>query len=543
VARWLIAAVGTLAFAGAAHADPGLADLVQTGRDAAALKMIEAGANVNVPQGDGTTALDWATYRLDIPMVHALLQHGANPNLMNSLGSCPLEEAVKAANFDLVRMLLKAGAYADEPNADGQTPLMLAAHTGVVKIAELLVSYGANVNAREKWRGQTALMWATAQDHPEMTRLLLRHGAKVNVREDYNDWLDRATQITSEPRAQYRPEGGLTALLYAARSGCLGCVSALLKAGANADKPTPDGFTPLITAIDNFHFDVAKYLLQHGANPNVWDWYGRTPLYVAVDMHTYIKRHDPSSSRDKTTALELVKMMLDMGVNPNAQLDLHRPGRGGNSNRFTDDLLRTGCTPLLLAAITHDTAAVKLLLQHGALVDLPNVNGVTPLIAAAGIGASFGGLFGGRTDFSSPAQQQINAIDTIAILLKAGANINARVTDTTSLTARIARASSMMHRQGQTALYGAISRGWPKLVQYLIDHGAKVNVADAMERTPLMAATRGAGGFHLGGVFKPNKEIVDLLTKAGAVEQLASSGRSVPTLPPVAQRTALAARP
>jgi len=538
--RWLIAAVGALAFAGAVHAGPGLADLVQAGQDTAALKMIESGANVNVPQGDGTTALDWATYRLDVPLVKVLLAHGANPNLMNSLGSCPLGEAVRAANLQLVKLLLKAGAYADEANPDGQTPLMLAAHTGMVPIAKLLVSYGANVNVRERWRGQTALMWAAAQNHPEMTQFLLRHGAKVNVREIYNDWLDRATQITSEPRAQYRPEGGLTALLYAARSGCLGCVQALLKAGADVNKPTPNGFTPLITAIDNFHFDVAKYLLQHGANPNIWDWYGRTPLYVAVDMTTYIERHDPSFKRDKTTGLDLVKMLLDMGANPNAQLDLHRPGRGGNSNRFTDDLLRTGCTPLLLAALVHDTAAVKLLLQYGALVDLPNINGVTPLIAAAGIGESFGGLFGGRTDFSPPAEQQINAIHTVAILLKAGANINARVTDTTSLTARIARASSMMHRQGQTALFGAISRDWPDLVRYLIQHGAKVNVADDMGRTPLMAAMHGAGGFHFGGVFKPNKQIVGLLIQAGAVERLASSHRSTPTWPPVARRTTLA---
>lgn len=520
--RWLVAALGTLAFAGAACAHSRLADLVQAGRDTAALKMIDAGANVNVPQGDGTTALNWATYRLDVPLVEALVKHGANPNLMNNLGASPLDEAVKAASYPLTDILLKAGAYANEANSDGQTPLMLAAHTGVVKIAKLLVRYGAKVNGHEHWRGQTALMWAAAQDHAAMTRFLLKHGAKVNVRDYYNDWLDKATQITSEPRAQYRPEGGLTALLYASRSGCLGCVKALLAAGAAPNKPTPNGFTPLITSIANFHFDVAKYLLTHGANPKIWDWYGRTPLYVAVDMHTYIKLHDPSHKRDKTTALDLIKMMLAMGVNPNAQLDLHRPGRGGNSNRFTDDLLRTGCTPLLLAAITHDVPVINLLLKHGALVTLPNVMGVTPLIAAAGMGASFGGLFGGRGDFSPPAKAQANAIRTIGILLRHGAKINHRVTDTTSLTARIARTSSMTHRQGQTALFGAIAHNWPRVVGYLIQHGAKVNIADDMGRTPLMAATHGAGGFHF-GTFKPNKKIIALLVKAGAVARLAST--------------------
>ena len=533
--RWLIAAVGALTFAAAAHADPGLADLAQAGQDAAALKMIESGANVNVPQGDGTTALDWATYRLDLPLVKALLAHGANPNLMNRLGSCPLGEAVKAANLELVKILLKAGAYAGEANPDGQTPLMLAAHTGNVPIAKLLVSYGANVDAREHWRGQTALMWAAGQAHPAMTAFLVRHGAKVDTRADYNDWLDRATQVTSEPRAQYRPEGGLTALLYAARSGCLGCVKALLAGGADVNEPTPVGYTPLITAIDNFHFDVARYLLEHGSNPSTWDWYGRTPLYVAVDMDTYVKYYGPKDLRDKTTALDLIKMLLDRGVDPNPQLDLHRPGRGGNSGRFTDTLLRTGATPLLLAAITHDIPAIKLLLAHGARVDLPNVYGVTPLIAAAGMGWSSHTLPFARADFSPPAQQQINAINAIGILLKAGANINARATNPNRHTGRIGGGSRNFLGNGQTALFGAITQSWPQVVHYLIQHGAQVNVADQMGTTPLMAAMRGVESFRH-EAFKPNKQIIALLTKAGAVERVAAAKAA-----PVVRRPQLAA--
>jgi uncharacterized protein len=292
-----------------------------------------------------------------------------------------------------------------------------------------------------------------------------------------------------------------------------------------------------MSSIDNFHYDVAKYLLQHGANPNTWDWYGRTPLYIAVDMHTYAQvlargrrgrggggpaQEAHATQPDQTTAIDIIRMLLDAGVDPNAQLDLHRPGRGGNSGRFVDDLLRTGCTPLLLAAITHDTEAIQLLLQHGALVDLPNINGVTPLVAAAGVGSAFGGLFGGRGDFSPNAES--NAVNTIALLLKAGANINARVTDTSSLTARIARASGMTNRQGQTALYGAISLGWPKVVQYLLQHGAQVNVKDDMGRTPLMAATRGAGGRR----FRPVKQIIAMLAQASAGEEITSTRGAAP---------------
>jgi uncharacterized protein len=529
--RWLIAAAASLAVAGIAHADSRLADLVQAGDDPAALKMIDAGADVNAPQGDGATALAWATFRLDTSLVRILLQHHANPNAMNSFGSGPLIEAVKANNTELVEMLLDAGAKAESPNADGQTALMLAARIGAVPIARLLLRHGAIVDAREQWQGQTALMWAAAQDYPQMTALLVEHGAQVNIRAKYNDWLDNATQITSEPRAQYRPEGGLTPLFYAIRGGCQECVETLLKAGANVNMPTPEGVTPLMSAIDNLHYGMARYLLGHGANPNTWDWYGRTPLFVAVDMHSYLQgssrgagyglQTQPSEHRqtreDTTTAVDIARMLLDMGVDPNVQLNLHRPSHGAYNGRFTDDLVRTGCTPLLRAAMSHDNELVTLLLQHGALVDLPNVNGVTPLIGAAGMG-----MRGGpgaivpdfRGDFSPDAATK--AVTTLDILLKAGANVNARVTDTSSHSARIARASQMTERQGQTALYGAITRHWTPVVQYLLAHGAKVDVADDKGRTPLVAATSGVGDRG----FAPDKDIIALITQAATAQKV-----------------------
>src|SRR5207237_8886113 len=140
--------------------------------------------------------------------------------------------------------------------------------------------------------------------------------------------------MTGEPRNQYRPTGGLTPLLYAARSGCTDCVKALLDAGADVNHPNPDGVTPLMVAIDNFAFDTAKLLFERGANPNVWDWWGRTPLYVAIDMNTYsldayAERTGPPIVTTKTTALELARLLLEAGVDRNPQWDMHGARRCG----------------------------------------------------------------------------------------------------------------------------------------------------------------------------------------------------------------------
>ena len=143
---------------------------------------------------------------------------------------------------------------------------MLASRTGSAEVVGALLAAGADVNAREAWRDQTALMWAAEGAFPELVKLLIEHGADVRARAAANDW---GSQITSEPRAQYRPTGGLTPLLYAARSGCAECVSAILAAGEAVDRPTPDGVTALMLAIDNYEFDTAKVLLEAGANPHV----------------------------------------------------------------------------------------------------------------------------------------------------------------------------------------------------------------------------------------------------------------------------------
>jgi ankyrin repeat protein len=210
--------------------------------------------------------------------------------------------------------------------------------------------------------------------------------------------------------------------------------------------------------------------------------------------------------------MDLVNALLAAQVDVNPQLNFHRPGRGGNSARFVDDLLTTGATPLLRAAIMHDDEAMRALLSANALVDLPNVMGVTPLMAAAGLGVREPGFGANRApDFASKTIES-EVIASLEILLAAGADVNAAVTDIQSRTARIARQSSMTERQGQTALHSAAGRGWPEVVAYLLEHGANPARKDMLGRTPLDLATTPVQGRPV-----PNGErIAELLQAAAA---------------------------
>ena len=500
--KHLTLACSLLLACAAAQAQTPLADLIQNSERAAALEAIHSpGTDVNAAQGDGTTPLHWAVYKVDHALVAELLRNGAKADVTNRYGSSPLAEAVKLGDLALVEQLLDAGADVDSPNGDGQTALMLAARVGSLEIAQLLLERSADVNAKEAWRDQTALMWAVDGNHPELTQLLVDNGADVNARASANEW---DSQITSEPRAQYRPVGGLTTLVYAARSGCTRCVRSLVAAGADVDKPTPEGMTPLMIAIDNQRYDTARLLLDEGANPHVWDWYGRTALYVAVDMSSFRGRQSHPTASSETSANDVIRLLLEAGVNPNPQMNMHRPSRGGNIGRFADELLTTGTTPLLRAAIGADVDAVRLLLEHGALVDLPNVHGITPLMAAAGHVSGRGG----RPDSE---QAQARAIELLDMLLAAGADINARITDNHSRTANVGRQpNAVTEREGQTALYGAVKFGWTNVVKYLLEKGADPAVKDALGRTPL----DGAMGRISGRDNTPSEEIAALLRAA-----------------------------
>jgi ankyrin repeat protein len=465
-----------------------LASLIEAGNRKAALDRIRTGADVNEAQPDGTRPIHWAVYRVDYELLQALIAKKANLNVRNQFGSTPIAQAAELGDTRMVKMLLDAGAEPEGANPDGQTALMLAIKTGEVAAVDMLIKAGGNVNTVEKFHHQTPLMGAAAasRNAGAMVKLLLAKGADVKPRALYTDW---PSQITSEPRAQYRPVGGLTALLYAARDGCYECVEALIGAGADVNVPTPEGVTALMLALDNDHNDVAKVLLDRGANPNLWDWWGRTALYIAVDRKESVGGGRGArgggaavarrASRPEVSSMDIINALLAADVETSPQLNFHRPSRGGNSGRFIDPLLNTGCTPLLRATMAGDSEVVRALLNKGAE---PNINdmGLTPFLVAAGVGAGNRGGTGlaAQTSAGGPVNMEL-----MELLLQHGADINAQVTGTLTYSMRVSRAPSA--NEGKTALHVAAETGKTDLVRYLLSKGAKTEITDAGGQKPI----------------------------------------------------------
>lgn len=485
-----LAALGviTAALAAAASTEkpsPAVADAAEH-RDWQGLRALLARhADVNAVQPDGATALAWAAHWNNLEMVKLLLAAGANPAVPNRYGATPLSEAAGAGDAAMIEALLNAGADARTlTTPDGETVLMTAARTGNAGAVRVLLDHGANVNAKEDYRGQTALMWAAAERHADVVKLLLDHGADWRIESESRETtipkLSAASSITPMAR------GGLTAFHFAAREGDVRTGQVMLDAGVDINQLDADHTSPLVIAILNKRYTYAKFLLDHGADPNLADVRGRAALYAAIDMRNQDYSAMPAHPEDDPLpSLDLIKALLDRGAKVNEALTRNLPGRSGMD--AGDTSLDAGTTPLMRAARAGDSATMRLLLDHGADPKLATKDGSTALMFAAGVGYRDKNTKGTESE----------ALEGLKLMMSLGLDINAA------------------NNRGETPLHGAALRGADTIVQYLVDHGADLNAKMKSGFTPLDVAM---GKSVLGQLPVPHDSTVALLRKLGAVE-------------------------
>jgi ankyrin repeat protein len=398
-------------------------------------------ADANRRDPDGSTPLQHAVYDGNKPEVERLLAAGADVSLANAYGATAMGLAAEVADTAMLKLLLAAGADADSPNPEGQTALMLVARTGNVEAARLLIDHGATVDAREHWGEQTALMWASARRHPEMMELLIAHGAAVDLRSTFRDY---QRHVTAEGRPKNMDSGGFTPLLYAARENCVGCVDVLLAHGADINLPDPDGVSPLHLAVMNANWDLAKKLIEAGADVDQWDIYGEAPLFAAIGMYQRADGgHASIDPPNQTDGMSVIRLLLDRGADANMQLFFRPAGVRGSTNT-------RGSTPLIRAAQLGDLDLVKLLLDHGADATVYMADRQTPIHA----------VLAGR----APEKK---ALEIIRLLHKAGTDVNV-----------VALVNHREEVRGGSALHFAVRKRYKDVIRELASYGIDMNLKD-----------------------------------------------------------------
>ena len=460
----------------AAAVDVPLVDAVKVGDTARIRALIDAGADANQAEADGTAPLHWAAYGADVEATRLLLGAGAVANTGNRYGVRPLSLACISGSPGVVAALLDAGANPNSTLTEGETALMTAARSGNVDVVELLLDAGANPNAQEHWKGQTALMWAAAEGHAPIVPALVRYGADVGA----------------------RSKQGFTALLFAAREGRTGVVQTLLEAGADLDeqisinstltaggverrRASDAGLNAFLLAAGSAHFELAAYLLDRGADPNA------APRgWTALHQLSWVRKAGIAGSNNPApqgsgdmTSLDFARKLIAHGADVNARVTT-RPPAGITALNFI------GGTPFLVAARTADAEYMQLLAGLGADVSLTNEDDSTGLMVAAGLGTSSPGEDPGT---------EAEVLEAVRLALDLGLDIDA------------------VDENGETAMHGAAYKHLPRVVTLLAEAGADIEVWNRANRrgaTPLGIAV----GMHRGMNLLSSAETADAVRDA-----------------------------
>jgi ankyrin repeat protein len=512
-----------------------VADAAMTGDNATLRSLLAKKADVNAPQADGATAIQWAAYRNDLDIADLLIRAGANVKVANRDGATALYLASIRGSAPMLDRLLKAGSDANERGPEGETPLMLAARNGNVDALTVLLNHKADVNATDQLRGTTALMWASEQNHPEAVKLLIARGASVSAasavdtkgnraylapsvsqrlnssfgqnggrggrggagaaggagrgaraarpapaptgaaagaaEEDVTAVADAAAAFAAFGRQSDKDGGGLTPLVYAARENCIECAELLTAAKADVNQTTHYGWTSLLTATQNRHYKLAAYLLDHGADPNLANNGGWTPLYLAVDNRNIEGGDYPVRNADMDQ-LDFIKLLVAKGANVNARIC----GKASTEKDCKGDSTETR-TIFTMQWLYEDGATPFLRAAQSGDVELMKfllAHGADPKIRTSQGETALAVAAGiGWVEGVTYEWSPEENIEAVKMCLDLGIDPNAA------------------DDQGRTALHGAAHKGRTKVIQMLADAGAKLDAHDKGSRDTVNGAMLG----------------------------------------------------
>jgi ankyrin repeat protein len=491
---WLVAAICVPAAVLAGAGDAPLIDAVKRGDADAVLSLLEQSVDVNVAAADGTTALHWAVNREDLQLVGVLVDAGADATVVNRYHVAPLSLAAENGNAALIERLVQAGADPNTSLPGGETVLMTAARTGTPDAIRVLVAHGADVNTRDERNGQTALMWAADMGNAEAISVLLEAGGQLDARTSPAE--ARSTGGYRSPFAGTSATG-FTSLLFAVRAGHVDAVRALLDAGADVNDRVSDGQSALVVAAANANWEVADYLLDRGADPNLagagWNALHQTVRTRRMNFFFGTPGPIPSGAVD---SIDVIKKMLAKGVDVNARMTKNGM-KDGQRNRVN----RLGATPFFLAAKVTDVEAMRVLIAGDADPSIPTAENTTPLMVAAGLD-----LWNPGEDGGSLPGQEGEVLEAVKMCVALGNDVNA------------------VNALGETALHGVGFRGINTVAEFLVEQGAKLDARDENGWIPWAIAH----GFSYSDFYKAQKHTATLLAEYMAQRGMSTDGEAIP---------------
>jgi len=437
-----------LAAANSAIAQSEVADASMRRNNAEVRRLVQDGADVNLRQADGATALHWAAYYGDAGLALLLLEAGADASAANREGSTPLWLAASQGNAAMISALLGGGADANEKLPLGRTPLMLAARSGHVDAVRALLERGADPNAKEDARGTTALMQAADQGHADVIALLIERGAEVAARSApvARDGRTAALGKSEDPRGAVRRQ--IVAILCDQQSPDLSKLKELIReSGEDAVLANAGGQESADGNPCNVKRDALGFVLAGGARNRgnrEPDGGELTPLVYAA----------------RTGSIDAARVLLEAGADVN-------------------QVTRYGWSPLLAATQNRSYRLGKFLIEHGADVNLANKGGWTPLYLATDNRNLEGG------DYPTPTPD-MDQLEYIELLLEKGADPNARMIESTET--RTVFTNQWLDEKGATAFLRASQSGDVELMRLLLERGADPHIYTELGVTPLAVA-------------------------------------------------------